>query len=198
VPNHPDLLGDLNVDAFLPFKTGNNITLWSEKHLLDQYNFYLQDEWKYRSHLTFNYGLRTEINPAPSTPGRVYVPTSPIVGPGGLVTFAKGEKWFDRNNITFGPRLAVAWTPEWKTGFLNGLFGDPGKSVVRLGYGLAFDPINTFVVTAGGFMTAAQIDASAARTEINANALGAFVRTGLRSRLANPLTHRAGCRSLDG
>jgi len=141
-------LGDLNADAFLPYKTGDKITLWGEKHVLDQYNFYLQDEWKFRPNVTFNYGLRTEINPAPSTPGRVYVPTTPIVGTGSLVTFAKADSWFERNNVTFGPRLALAWSPEWKNGFFHGLFGDPGKSVVRIGYGLAFDPINTFMVTA--------------------------------------------------
>ena len=141
-------LGDLNADAFLPFKTGDSVTLFAEKHVLDQYNFYAQDEWKVRPNLTLNYGLRLEINPAPSTPGRVFVPTSPIVGSGGLVSFAKADTWFDRNNVTLGPRLGLAWSPDWKKGLLHGLFGNMGQSVVRLGYGIAYDPINTFMVTA--------------------------------------------------
>ncbi len=39
-------LGDLNADNFLPFKTGDNVTLFAEKHVLDQYNLFAQDEWK--------------------------------------------------------------------------------------------------------------------------------------------------------
>ena len=42
----------------------------------------------------------------------------------------------------------MAWSPDWKTGFLHSLFGDSGRSVLRLGYGIAYDPINTFMVTA--------------------------------------------------
>ncbi|HEX6189006.1 MAG TPA: carboxypeptidase regulatory-like domain-containing protein [Pyrinomonadaceae bacterium] len=141
-------LGDLNGNAFLPFRRGDEITLWAEKHVLDQYNFYAQDEWKFRQNLTFNYGLRVEINPPPSSPGFVYVPTSPIVGTGQLVSFAPAENWFDRNNITLGPRLGLAWSPTFKTGLLHKVFGNVGQSVVRVGYGIAYDPINTFMTTA--------------------------------------------------
>ena len=151
-------LGDLNADNFLPFRTGDDITLWGEKHVLDQYAFYAQDEWKFRPNLTLNYGARLEINPAPSTPGRVIVPSTPIVGtPGpanpvvnqlGPVTFVPADKWFDRNNITIGPRLGLAWSPDFKSGFFRSFFGETGKSVIRIGYGIAFDPINTFMVTA--------------------------------------------------
>ncbi|HAF16664.1 MAG TPA: TonB-dependent receptor, partial [Blastocatellia bacterium] len=41
-------ISNLAQDTFLPYKTGNNITLYAEKHNLDQYNFYFQDEWKVR------------------------------------------------------------------------------------------------------------------------------------------------------
>src|SRR5882724_2830767 len=49
-------ISDLRSDVFLPFKTGDTITLYAEKHNLDQYNFYFQDEWKLRPNLTLNYG----------------------------------------------------------------------------------------------------------------------------------------------
>ena len=40
-------ISNLAQDVFLPFKTGDAITLYAEKHNLDQYNFYFQDEWKF-------------------------------------------------------------------------------------------------------------------------------------------------------
>lgn len=60
-------ISNLRNDSFLPFKTGDTITLYAEKHNLDQYNFYFQDEWKARPSLTVNYGVRWEFNPPANT-----------------------------------------------------------------------------------------------------------------------------------
>src|SRR5437016_1825070 len=129
-------LGDLSVDAFLPFRSGKGVTLWNLGHRLKQYNFYFQDEWRLRQNLTVNYGVRWEINPAPSeAAGRVYVPDKPIVG-AGLVAFRKADRWYERNNATaIAPRLGIAWSPR-------------PNFVIRSGYGIAFDPIASFQVTA--------------------------------------------------
>lgn len=130
-------LGDFSSDSFLPFRTGNTVTLWSQGHRLKQYNLYFQDEWKLRRNLTVNYGVRWEINTAPTeSAGRVFLPDKPIDGSQGLVTFRKTDRWFDRNNIgAIGPRLGVAWSPV-------------EKMVIRAGYGIAFDPVSSFQVTA--------------------------------------------------
>jgi hypothetical protein len=130
-------LGDMNSDTFLPFKTGNAVTMWAEGHRLKQFNFYIQDEWKLRQNFTLNYGVRWEFNQAPTEAGgRVYIPNKPIDGSQGLVTFQKADAWLDRNNIkALAPRVAFAWSPFPKT-------------VIRSGYGIYFDPLNSFMVTA--------------------------------------------------
>src|SRR5262245_12972428 len=129
-------LGDLSADAFLPFRSGKSVTLWNLGHRLKQYNFYFQDEWRLRPNVTVNYGARWEINPAPTEAAdRVYVPDRPLIG-AGLVTFRKSKRWYERNNVgAIAPRLGIAWSPR-------------PNFVVRSGYGIAFDPISSFQVTA--------------------------------------------------
>src|SRR4030095_4830917 len=129
-------LGDLSADAFLPFRSGNSVTLSNVGHRLKQYNFYFQDEWRLRPNVTVNYGARWEINPAPTEAAdRVYVPDGPLIG-AGLVTFRKSKGWYERNNVgAIAPRLGIAWSPR-------------PNFVVRSGYGIAFDPISSFQVTA--------------------------------------------------
>ncbi|MFN2501479.1 MAG: carboxypeptidase regulatory-like domain-containing protein [Pyrinomonadaceae bacterium] len=154
-------ISNLGDDVFLPFKTGDNITLFAEKHNLDQYNFYFQDEWKFRSNVTVNYGARWEINPPANTSphANVFVPASPIKGTPlpatpvvnapGAVTFVPAKHWYEgKFNGAIGPRLGVAWSPDFKSGFLHSLTGGSGKSALRIGYGIAFDTISSFQVTA--------------------------------------------------
>ena len=56
-----------------PIRTGDSsVSLWVQGQRLKQYNFYAQDEWKLARNLTLNYGVRWEINPAPTeAAGRV-------------------------------------------------------------------------------------------------------------------------------
>ncbi len=154
-------IANLKDDVFLPFKVGDNISLYAEKHNLDQYNFYFQDEWKVRPNLTLNYGVRWEYNPPANTsPGdNVFVaatpivgtplPANPVVNTPGAVSFVKAKHWYEGSFAgAIGPRFGLAWSPDFKSGFLHTVFGDTGKSVVRLGYGIAFDTISSFQVTA--------------------------------------------------
>jgi hypothetical protein len=154
-------LGNLKDDVFLPFKTGDAVTLYAQKHNLDQYNFYFQDEWKVRPNLTLNYGARWEINPPANTSpdASVFVastaiagtplPATPTVGAPGTVSFVPAKHWYEGDfKWAIGPRFGLAWSPDYKSGFMGKVFGGPAKSVVRLGYGIAFDTISSFQVTA--------------------------------------------------
>ncbi len=106
-----------------------------------QFDFYGQDEWKIRTRLTMTYGLRWEYNPpAFDAQGGTFVSDKPIDGSQGIITFVKTDGWWKRSNRNaFAPRVGVAWSP----------FGND-KTVVRAGYGIAFDTVNTFMVTAEG------------------------------------------------
>ncbi len=132
-------IGDLNADAFLPFTRNGQVSLFAVGTRLKQYNIYAQDEWRLRPNLTINYGLRMELNTPPKEAAqRVYVPDQLIDGSQGPVTFSRGKSFYeDDNALAFGPRLGIAWSP-----------GRNNKFVIRTGYGVAFDPISSFQVTA--------------------------------------------------
>jgi hypothetical protein len=55
----------------------------------------------------------------------------------------------------FGPRLALAWSPRGREGLWNSLFGDGGKTVVRVGLGVVYDNIGNGILdtfdSAGSF-----------------------------------------------
>jgi outer membrane receptor protein involved in Fe transport len=47
---------------------------------------------------------------------------------------------------SFAPRIGLAWSPGWSDGFLGKLFGGPGKSSVRMGWGMFYNPIEQLVM----------------------------------------------------
>ncbi|MCS7025111.1 MAG: TonB-dependent receptor [Bryobacteraceae bacterium] len=131
-------MGDLRSDTFLPFRSGDKVTLWAQGQRTKQFHFYAQDEWKVRRNVTLSLGLRWELNTPPTEAGgRVYVPNKSIDGREGPVTFVPAKRWFQNFNTTaLAPRLGVTWAP-----------GKASKMVIRAGYGIAFDALNTFQVT---------------------------------------------------
>jgi hypothetical protein len=125
-----------------------------------EYEGYVQDNWKFRPNLTFTYGLRYSLSrPVYETQGFEVKPNIPLSeyfarrreaerrgvdftdplmmelsGP------ANGRSplyHWDKNN--FQPRVAVAWSPSFKGGFLGGLFGKQGDSVLRGGFAMTND-----------------------------------------------------------
>ncbi len=97
-----------------------------------EYNFYGEDNWRVRPNLTLNLGVRYEY---------VAVPFE-----------AKDRIDYlyqdDKNNIE--PRVGFAWSPGFTDGFLGNVFGGPGKSSVRGGYGIYDGRIFQSVFSQGG------------------------------------------------
>jgi len=110
-----------------------------------EYDFYWQDTWRPRSNVTVDAGLRWELKMTPRDPrDRIYRPDKPFVlgaPPTNALTWVKG-KLFDNDINNFGPSIGVAWDP----------FGT-GKTSIRVNYRLAYDRMNTFVVSSTIFQS---------------------------------------------
>ena len=134
-----NFIGDLKSDTFLPFQTGDKtVSLWAQGQRTKQFNFFAQDDFKFRKNISISYGVRWEVNPPPrEAGGRTYVPNKNIDGSEGLVSFVQAERWYKNWNLgALAPRIALTWAP-----------GGSSKTVIRTGYTMAFDPIATFQVT---------------------------------------------------
>ncbi len=47
---------------------------------------------------------------------------------------------------SFAPRIGLAWSPGAKDGFLGKLFGGPGRSSIRAGFGIFYNPVEQLVL----------------------------------------------------
>jgi len=122
---------------------------------VDLRNFYTgaygEDSWRLSRTLTLNYGLRWDVDPywrAAKNNEPVLIageqstrfPTAPVgydfPGDPGIPSHMANIRWND-----FGPRVGLAWSPDISSGFLHSVFGDHGKSSVRVGYGLYYTNI---------------------------------------------------------
>jgi hypothetical protein len=99
---------------------------------INEYNFYIEDNWKVRDNLTINLGFRYEYVSAPEeAQGRI------VYG-------------FEDDKDNFEPRIGFAWTPRFESGFFGRLFGQPGESVLRGGYGIYHGRLFQSVFSQGG------------------------------------------------
>jgi len=158
-----------------------------------EYEFYAQDTYHLKPNLTLTYGLRyTLLQPPYETNGTQVATDQSLDGwfkqrgaamlqgeayeP--LLTFslsgqANGKKpyWnYDYND--FAPRLSIAYSPKADDGFSKRIWGGPGKSSIRVGYGIYYDHFGEGIVN-------------------SFDQLGSF---GLTTTLTNP----AGVQTVDG
>jgi hypothetical protein len=109
--------------------------------------FYAQDDWRITSTLTLNIGYREEIAFGVSEVNNILsnlntsLKTSLLggAGTGPLGAFYTGGSYF-KDNYNPGPRFGFAWNPRH------------GKTVIRGGYGIAYDFIYLNPITNGRFL----------------------------------------------
>lgn len=125
-----------------------------------EYEGYVQDVWRWKPSLTITAGLRYgvsrpvyEVNGFQAQPtislGKFFEQRKAGAAAGkpvnDLITIdksgpANGKRGFydiDWNN--FQPRIALAWSPSFKSGFLRKVFGSEGDFVVRGGFAMVND-----------------------------------------------------------
>lgn len=135
-------------------------TIVERNFATEEYDAYVQDSWKIRPNLTFNYGLRYSLSrPVYETSGYQIRPNIPLgeyfdrrlqgAAQGNpyndILNFqlagpkndAPGFYSLDTNN--FQPRVSAAWSPNFKTGFWSKLFGANNESVFRGGFAITND-----------------------------------------------------------
>jgi carboxypeptidase family protein/TonB-dependent receptor-like protein len=151
------------------------------------YALYAQDDWRWTTRLTLNYGLRWEVElPRREINNKMnsFDPTAinPVSGTPGVVTFAgvngTPERAFKTDWNNFGPRVGFAYQ-------LN----ESGKTVLRGGSGIFYGPTvsNTIGDAAAlGFSTSASFVVSQATTQsafLLRNGFPAYARPPLTSAL---------------
>jgi hypothetical protein len=115
--------------------------------IIPEFSAFVQDEWKATPTLSISYGLRWEVNPAPSSgDGRMpYTASGDVAVPSTLTLSPRGTSLWQTSWYNFAPRVGVAWTahstPNWETVFRSGggVFFDTGNQMGVSGFsGLGF------------------------------------------------------------
>jgi hypothetical protein len=128
----------------------------------EEFELYAQDTWKITQNLTMTYGLRWSTSKPvyekngyqvkPNIPLGEYLASRASYAEKGMPYneliqvnlsgpyWDKGG-WYEQDWNNLSPRIAMAYSPHFESGFLNTIFGDPGKSVLRAGFSRIFDRI---------------------------------------------------------
>ncbi len=131
---------------------------------------FAQDQWRMRSNLTLNYGVRWDYMGVPTVPnglaiqpgykdlygvsgfGNLFQPTAAAgsqtkgVATLNFVSGDTGIGLYNNDWNNFAPFVGFAYSPSFKSGILHALFGDEGSSSIRAGYSVSYlhDGITTF------------------------------------------------------
>ncbi len=152
-------VSNLDGSAFAPAGS-----VWNFTAFYPEYDFYLQDNWRFRSNLTFDIGMRYEIRKPPSSNQRPILRPSQSIAVGApastTLSWTEGKLFEDDyNNIS--PSVGFAWDP-----FKN------GKTSIRGNYRISFDRLNSFLFASSIFQNAP------GNTLLVTNTTGGLVRNG--------------------
>lgn len=142
----------------------------SRKYAEDDFEWYVQDSWRVKPNLTVNYGLRYSYFGVPwEQNGLQTIPNMNLnswwqlrvanmnrgipADAAPLLSFIPGGKanhqssWYNPSTRNFAPRFSLAYSPGYHNGTLAKIFGGPGKSSVRLGFGMYYDRMGGAIAT---------------------------------------------------
>ena len=132
---------------------------------MNEVGMFAQDSWRMKPNLTFNYGLRYELQQpivpenslystvtvadacGPSGTGSAFGTLCNTFAPGTLTgtttagyrQYTAGTKGYNTDFNNVAPSVGVAWLPNVKSGLLRDILGDPDQATVRAGYARAFN-----------------------------------------------------------
>jgi hypothetical protein len=98
--------------------------------LFTNFSLFAEDDWKINNRLSFSFGLRWDVNPAPSASQGLPGNTLTGTGPADWALAPQGTSLWKTTWFNFAPRLGVAYAIRDKPGW---------ETVLRAGGGLFFD-----------------------------------------------------------
>lgn len=112
-----------------------------ERYLEPRYHnvsLFAQDAWRVVPRLTLTYGVRWEVNPAPSgEAGSLPLVVKGLSNPATATLAPSGTPLYDTTYANFAPRIGLAWQPR-----------RDGGPVIRAGFGVFYDLGYAFAGTA--------------------------------------------------
>ncbi|MBL8241955.1 MAG: carboxypeptidase regulatory-like domain-containing protein [Bryobacterales bacterium] len=134
----------------------------------DEFELYAQDTWKVSRSLTASFGLRWSLMPpihegtGLQTSTRVPLsdffaqraslaaaglPQSQVAPVEYLLRDGGGRDIYTFNKTNFAPRASLAYSPQASGPLARTLFGAPGRSVIRAGWGMYYDLFGSGLIT---------------------------------------------------
>jgi hypothetical protein len=134
----------------------------------NEFEYYAQDSWRVRPNLTVTAGVRHSLLQTPyETEGQQVSPDIDVhnwylnrgaaaakgsteqpafsFSPSGQAR--GGAPYWPMSKTNLAPRVAIAYSPNFGDGILHGVFGDPGKSSIRAGFGMYYDHYGQGIVS---------------------------------------------------